>query len=114
MHLRQRTFGQQDVGTFVNLTGDQNPVHLAQSDSTVVPGLLVASLFPAIIGSKYPGTLYARQDLKFERPVLVCLQQVAGPPFKRQALSTVGQLEAEGTRLVFVCAKVFAECLIIR
>ena len=37
----------------------------------MLPGLLGASLFPAIIGSKYEGAIYAHQTLAFKRPALV-------------------------------------------
>ena len=37
----------------------------------VLPGMLMASLFPAIIGSHFPGALYLSQTLKFKAPALV-------------------------------------------
>ena len=37
----------------------------------VLPGSLCAALFPAIIGSRFPGALYLSQTLKFRRPALV-------------------------------------------
>ena len=37
----------------------------------VLPGMLCASLFPAIIGSAIPGALYVSQMLKFRRPAMV-------------------------------------------
>eukprot|EP00216_Chloropicon_sp_CCMP2111_P002230 CAMPEP_0198240992 /NCGR_PEP_ID=MMETSP1446-20131203/5947_1 /TAXON_ID=1461542 ORGANISM="Unidentified sp, Strain CCMP2111" /NCGR_SAMPLE_ID=MMETSP1446 /ASSEMBLY_ACC=CAM_ASM_001112 /LENGTH=210 /DNA_ID=CAMNT_0043923789 /DNA_START=109 /DNA_END=741 /DNA_ORIENTATION=- len=42
-----------------------------RQQSAIVPGLLCASLFPAIIGSSYPGTLYLGQTLHFVRKVFV-------------------------------------------
>ena len=36
-----------------------------------MPGLLAASLFPAIIGSAYPGVLYASQELRFKHTIKV-------------------------------------------
>ena len=38
---------------------------------TIVPGILLASLFPAIIGSAIPGAIYASQSVKFRSPALV-------------------------------------------
>jgi acyl dehydratase len=47
--------------------------------SPVVPGILLASLFPAIIGSKCPGAVYLSQTLKFRAPALVrCLLRFTG------------------------------------
>ena len=37
----------------------------------MLPGSLCAALFPAIIGSRFPGALYLSQTLKFRRPALV-------------------------------------------
>lgn len=36
-----------------------------------MPGMLCASLFPAIIGSQFPGALYLTQTLNFRQPALV-------------------------------------------
>lgn len=40
-------------------------------EAPVVPGMLCASLFPAIIGSKFPRVLYLTQTLKFRHSALV-------------------------------------------
>lgn len=59
------------MDAFVALTGDSNPIHRATSTAPIVPGLLAASLFPAIIAERHPGVLYTRQDLKFVASVPV-------------------------------------------
>lgn len=66
----QRSFTHQDIDRFTALTGDSNPIH--SGTGAIVPGLLAASLFPAIIGSAYPGVLYASQELKFRHAIQVC------------------------------------------
>lgn len=66
-HTLQRSFTQQDIDGFTGLTGDSNPIH--KGTKAIVPGLLAASLFPAIIGSAYPGVLYASQELKFRQAI---------------------------------------------
>lgn len=74
-----KTVSQEDVNAFVQLTGDSNPIHGAGSSSSctpaaaaaVVPGMLLASMFPAIIGSRFPGALYLSQTLKFRLPAAV-------------------------------------------
>ncbi len=67
-----------DVVAFVALSGDHNPIH-TQAEAAravglpgpILPGMLSASLFPAIIGSNFPGAVYLSQTLKFRNYVLV-------------------------------------------
>lgn len=73
-----RRFSAEDVTAFTSLTGDSNPIHTSSAAAaaaglpgTLLPGLLLASLFPAIIGSHFPGALYLTQTLKFKRHALV-------------------------------------------
>ena len=76
--VSQHSFGQQDINTFVSLTSDHNEIHvnpeIARKSGfprTIVPGILSASLFPAIISAHYPGALYLTQKLKFREYILV-------------------------------------------
>jgi 3-hydroxybutyryl-CoA dehydratase len=99
----QRCIAQKDVDTFVHLTGDSNPIHSEntrqlpdqqganQSDQAVVPGMMMASLFPAIIGSKFPGALYLSQTLKFRQPAVV----------GTSVLATVTVAKQSGSRVTF-------------
>ncbi|KAL3136552.1 hypothetical protein ABBQ38_005799 [Trebouxia sp. C0009 RCD-2024] len=71
-------FQASDVQVWAALTGDTNPLHVcevAAKDAgfggAVLPGMLCASLFPAIIGSQFPGALYLTQTLNFRQPALV-------------------------------------------
>jgi len=59
-----RAFSQADIAAFTRLTGDGNPIHHSRTPS-LVPGLLTASLFPALVGTACPGAVYARQSLRF-------------------------------------------------
>lgn len=93
-----KTISQEDVTAFVQLTGDSNPIHDAGSSSStpaaaaaVVPGMLLASMFPAIIGSKFPGALYLSQTLKFRRPAAV----------GTAVLATVTVAKQSGSRVTF-------------
>ena len=66
---RQAIFTHDQVEAFVLLTGDANPIHVLPKQNSVeekeeekkekkkciVPGMLCSSLFPAIIGSTFPG-----------------------------------------------------------
>ena len=77
-YAMSRIFTQQDVKDFAVLSYDSNPLHMdaeyAQTTrfgQLIVPGFLTASLFSAIIGTKFPGkgTIYLSQDMSFWKPV---------------------------------------------
>lgn len=75
---RRACFEQAAVDAFVGLTGDANPIHsdaaaarAAGFEGPIVPGIMMASLFPAIIGSSFPGAVYLSQSLRFSHPALV-------------------------------------------
>lgn len=89
MHLVNRTFDEIQVGesaeirrlitaedlyVFAAASGNFNPMHLTDSDldgdgtkERVAPGMFVASLISAVLGTRLPGpgTLYRRQVLEF-------------------------------------------------
>jgi len=91
----QKSFSISDVEHFVELTGDSNPIHAASTDPqrspVVVPGMLLASMFPAIIGSRFPGALYLKQSLSFRSIAIV--DQVVH--------ATVTVTKATGSRVQF-------------
>lgn len=73
-----KAFSSTEVLTFSNLSMDNNPIHIndeyAQNaifGKKIVHGFLSASLFSAIIGTKFPGngSIYLSQNLSFLRPV---------------------------------------------
>jgi phosphate butyryltransferase len=89
MHLTNRTFDElqpgdsaelrrlitaDDLYVFAVASGNTNPMHLTDSDldgdgttERVAPGMFVASLISAVLGTRLPGpgTLYRRQTLDF-------------------------------------------------
>ena len=87
MHLENRTFAQIEVGeaavmrrlvtpddlyVFAAVSGNFNPMHLPRAEGTagpetVAPGMYVAALVAAVLGTRLPGpgTLYRRQVLTF-------------------------------------------------
>ncbi|XP_043714711.1 (R)-specific enoyl-CoA hydratase [Telopea speciosissima] len=75
--LRQsRRFSDVDVLGYSKLSHDVNPLHFdsesardAGFEDRLVHGLLVASLFPRIIASHFPGAVYVSQSLHFKLPV---------------------------------------------
>jgi acyl dehydratase len=74
----EHAFDVQDVSSFAQLCGDDNPIHLdadaaraAGFERAVVHGALVASLISRLLGTKLPGpgTVLLGQTLRFQRPV---------------------------------------------
>ncbi|KAL9688275.1 hypothetical protein QQ045_032695 [Rhodiola kirilowii] len=74
----KRVFSYQDVLDYAQVTHDSNPLHFnaelareAGFEDALVHGMLVASLFPRIISSNFPGAVYASQSLNFKLPIYV-------------------------------------------
>lgn len=77
-YAMSRAFTRQDVMDFAKLSHDFNPLHMdaeyarsTRFGQLIVPGILTASLFSAIIGTRFPGegSVYLNQDLCFWKPV---------------------------------------------
>ena len=73
-----RCFTAEDVSHFAGLTHDSNPMHIdpefaaqGRFGACVVHGMLVGSLFGAIVGQRFPGAIYVSQTLEFRKPVFV-------------------------------------------
>jgi acyl dehydratase len=75
-----KSFSEQEVNMFANLSLDFNPVHLDPEfakttvfGKQIVHGMLVSSLFSGLLGKHLPGegTIYLGQDLKFKKPVYI-------------------------------------------
>jgi len=73
-----QTISDADVKAFAGISGDHNPVHLNEEYANqsrfkkrIAHGLLTASFFSAIFGTKLPGEgcVYASQNLQFKKPV---------------------------------------------
>ena len=65
---------------FAEISGDYNPLHLDDSyakqtifKKKIAHGLMSASLFSGIFGTKLPGegSIYISQNLKFNKPVFI-------------------------------------------
>ena len=79
-------FSKEDINKFAEVTGDCNPIHIDEQyaknsifGGTIVHGILAASVFSKIFGTKFPGegTIYLSQDLKFLAPVFPNVEYVA-------------------------------------
>jgi acyl dehydratase len=75
-----KTFTDEDVRRFVEITGDRNPLHVddafaakSQFGRRVVHGMLSASIFSTMVGMFLPGTgaIYRAQTIRFLLPVYV-------------------------------------------
>lgn len=75
-----KTFTDDDVRRFVEITGDVNPLHVddafaarTQFGRRVLHGMLTASIFSTMVGMLLPGTgaVYRAQTLAFLRPLYV-------------------------------------------
>ena len=63
---KTRTFAREDVEQFAKITGDSNPIHVSRTATdNIVHGALLVSMFPAIVGSTFPGAKYLRQTAMF-------------------------------------------------
>lgn len=114
-----QVFTQQDVDGFVGLSGDSNPIHVDPSsaaaagyEAPIVPGMLMASMFPAIIGSTFPGALYLTQTLKFRRhacvgttvhaEVIVATRSGQRVTFNTTCKDALGNVLVDGTALALI------------
>ena len=70
----------EDVRKFSELSGDTNPIHLDEKyaketryKKNIAHGLMCASYFSGIFGTKLPGlgSNYVSQSLKFKRPIYI-------------------------------------------
>nr|AFK49358.1 unknown [Lotus japonicus] len=75
---KARAFTEEDVLHYSKVTHDLNPLHTdsaaAQNvgfEGPLVHGMLVASLFPHIISSHFPGAVYVSRSLNFKFPVYI-------------------------------------------
>ncbi len=73
-----QTITDADVKLFAGISGDNNPIHMSDEyaqnsryKKRVVHGMLCASFFSVLFGTKLPGSgcLYVTQNLNFKRPV---------------------------------------------
>ncbi len=75
-----KLIGEEEINCFARLTGDFNPLHVDGDFARTTPfggkiahGMLVGSLFSALVGMHLPGKrcLYLSQSLNFRRPVKI-------------------------------------------
>jgi len=73
-----KTFTEDDVRRFIEITGDVNPLHVddafaaeTQFGKRVLHGMLTASILSTMVGMLLPGTgaIYRSQTIRFLKPV---------------------------------------------
>eukprot|EP00249_Psilotum_nudum_P007926 c20916_g1_i1 orf=405-935(-) len=74
----EHAFTKDELAAYSRLCGDRNPIHTQEEaakcagfDCCVVHGMLQAALFPALIGSRFPGARLAFETFNFRAPVFV-------------------------------------------
>ena len=74
----RKTFTEEDVRRFIEITGDVNPLHVDEAFAAgtkfgrrVLHGMLTASILSTMVGMLLPGTgaVYRSQTIAFLRPV---------------------------------------------
>ncbi len=77
---RTKTFSDDDVRTFAEISGDNNPIHLddeyaagTQFGQRLVHGILTSGMISAVLGTQLPGpgSVYIQQTIKFRAPVFI-------------------------------------------
>lgn len=75
-----KTFTDNDVLTFAEISGDHNPVHIddefaatTRFERRLVHGMLTAGMISAVLGMQLPGPgcIYLKQELNFRAPVFI-------------------------------------------
>ena len=75
-----QTITDADIKVFSGISGDRNPVHLdehyaenSRYKKRIAHGLMTASYFSALFGTKIPGEgcVYVSQSLNFKRPIYI-------------------------------------------
>ncbi|OAO16884.1 enoyl-CoA hydratase [Blastocystis sp. ATCC 50177/Nand II] len=67
--LWKRHITQQIISDYANVTCDRNPIHTEQAKQPIAHGMLLGSMFSAMIGTTLPGVKYLKQTLTFPKSV---------------------------------------------
>lgn len=109
-----KVFDDATVRSFSEVSEDRNPIHLDEAAGAasifkqrVVHGMLVGSLFSALLGQRLPGqgTIYLGQSLKFLAPVLLGAEVTA--------TVTVAEIKETRRRVTLECEAWVGETQVI-
>lgn len=74
------SFTQEQVNTFIDITGDNNPIHWDENYASntifkkpIIHGALSVSVFSKVFATQFPGegTIYLKQSASFLKPMYV-------------------------------------------
>lgn len=77
-HEHSFSFTQEQVNTFIEISGDNNPIHYDEEYASgtvfkkpIIHGIFTASIFSKVIGTIFPGkgSIYMQQQVEFLRPM---------------------------------------------
>jgi 3-hydroxybutyryl-CoA dehydratase len=103
----------EDIVKFAEVTGDTNPLHLDDEfaresifEGRIAHGMLTASLFSAILGTRMPGPgcIYMNQSIRFRAPVR--------PGELALATVTVKRIDSAKQRVEFDCSCVVGNTVV--
>jgi len=75
-----KTFTANDVQTYADITGDDNPVHNVNDDeaaqaagfnASICHGMFSGALFSAAVGGAFPGAVLVEKTLKWKKPLYI-------------------------------------------
>ena len=101
------------IAKFAEVTGDTNPLHLNDDyakgtlfGGRIAHGMLTASLFSAVLGTKMPGPgcIYMSLSIRFRAPVR--------PGDVVVATVTVSRIDNERQRVAFECSCLLGETIV--
>merc|ERR1712228_464785 len=76
----KKIFSAEDVETYSEITGDDNPVHsitnneaaqAAGFNASICHGMFTGALFSAAVGGSFPGAVLVEKTLKWKRPLYI-------------------------------------------
>lgn len=103
------------VRAFAEVSEDRNPIHLDEAAGAasmfkqrIAHGMLVGSLFSALLGERLPGhgTIYLGQNLRFLAPVPLGSEVVASV--------TVAEINPEKKRVTLECEARIGDTLVVK
>jgi len=103
------------VRAFAEVSEDRNPIHLDEAagaasmfQQRIAHGMLVGSLFSALLGERLPGhgTIYLGQNLRFLAPVPLGADVTASV--------TVAEINAEKKRVTLECEARIGDTLVVK
>ena len=86
IYTEKYSFNENDVSTFIKLTGDTNPIHYdtgyaatTSFGKPIMHGLLAVTIFSKIFGTTFPvpGCIYIEQNFKFISPMYINTEYIA-------------------------------------